>query len=143
MKSLQPPPWRPVLAAATLACAGATAQAAPAGEQAVVVRDAETGQLRAPTAAEAQALRDSQRQRAPQTASKAPVQRTHADGSVSVELDDSTLMYSVARRGADGTIERACVQGIEKAQSWANSAPSFARPVSTARTLRGARYEEQ
>ena len=56
----------------------------------------------------------------------------HADGAVQLELDESSLMYSVARRNADGTIERVCVEGSEAANK-ALKAPKFAsRPVSKA-----------
>ena len=47
-------------------------------------------------------------------------------GVISQELDASTLMYSVARIGADGKIEKVCVSGSEQAQK-AMSAPAFAK----------------
>lgn len=52
-----------------------------------------------------------------------------ANGAVAQELDATTLMYSVARVNADGTIERVCVNGSEAAAK-AMKAPAFAKRVS-------------
>ena len=79
-------PWRPALAALALATAAPlAAQAAP---QSVVVRDAETGQLRAPTADEAKVLNASRSKSARSTTAAAPVPRTLANGAVAMELDE-------------------------------------------------------
>jgi hypothetical protein len=105
-----------VLAAASLSAHADTA----AGMR--VSRDGTTGQLRAPTPEESQAL-DAAKGR---SAAKAPVGMLtgrvnpqpiyHADGTVEQELDESTLSYSVVRRGADGKMEMYCVTGNEAAQ---------------------------
>jgi len=52
-----------------------------------------------------------------------------ADGSIAQELDASTMVYTVARRNADGSIEMVCVNGTEAAQQ-ALKAPAFAKRVS-------------
>ena len=39
-----------------------------------------------------------------------------ANGTVGVELTTDTVMYSVARKNADGTISQYCVNGDEAAQ---------------------------
>lgn len=108
------------------ACAVAALLAASGASAATVARDPVTGELRAPTAAEAQAL--SQPAGTGRGAVKAaaaprgmltgrinpqPVQ--HADGSVEHELDESTLSFSVATRNADGSISQACVTGPDAA----------------------------
>lgn len=127
------------------ATALAVSAALPVAAQ-TVVRDAETGQLRAPNAAEAQALRGSSERRALRSTLAAPSQRALAHGAVSVELDESTLMYSVARRNADGSVSRACVQGEESALQAMKKPANFAKPLvasTAARTARGAVYEDK
>ena len=52
-----------------------------------------------------------------------------AGGGVAQELDASTMMYSVARVNADGTVEMVCVNGSDAAAK-AKKAPVFAKRVS-------------
>ena len=52
-----------------------------------------------------------------------------AGGGVAQELDASTMMYSVARVNADGTVEMVCVNGSDAAAK-AMKAPVFAKRVS-------------
>ena len=52
-----------------------------------------------------------------------------AGGGVAQELDASTMVYSVARVNADGTVEMVCVNGAEAAAK-AMKAPAFAKRVS-------------
>ena len=89
----------------------------------VVVRDAQTGELRAPTAAEAAALHggaSAQRQAsAPRVASVGP------GGGRKVLLGKSALVYSVATRGADGQLQEQCVNG----ETAAHAALSHPNPV--------------
>lgn len=134
-------------AGAALAAALGLPLAATAAEAATVVRDAETGQLRAPTAEEARALRAQGTRGDSRASSAQSAQRQirHKDGSVEMQLDESSMMYSVAQRHADGSIARACVQGEEQAKAVAAMPQGFAKPLraptSTARTARGAVYE--
>jgi hypothetical protein len=58
-----------------------------------------------------------------------PQQQRAGRGTVSQELDASTLMYSVARINADGKLERVCVSGSDAAQK-ALTAPEFAKRLS-------------
>jgi hypothetical protein len=139
-------PWRPTLCAATLALAGALPMAAQAGEEMRVVRDPETGQLRAPNAAEARALdRAAARLRGATTSSTAepaaPQVRVLPSGALSADLDESTLMYSVARTNEDGSLDRFCVQGADKAQAVLKAPKSFAKPITAQKTARGEAYE--
>ncbi|WP_288380014.1 post-PEP-CTERM-1 domain-containing protein [uncultured Massilia sp.] len=101
----------------TLALLGLGAQSAVAQEAApqaadslTVVKDPQTGQLRAPTAEEAvelkaQAATAKARQRSiPQT-----VQRiVHPKGYVGFQMTDESMSMAVAVRKPDGSIERQC-----------------------------------
>ena len=120
------------LAASALAtlCA-ATAMAPPpahaAGQQGmVVVRDAQTGELRAPTADEARALLgNATLQR------KAPGQHVETvgpGGSRKVQLGRSALVYSVATRDATGKLQEQCVSG-EHAAHEALQHPALQHPT--------------
>jgi hypothetical protein len=89
----------------------------------VVVRDPQTGQLRAPTAAELQALRK------PPTAAlqaqQKPALVTHPDGTRQLRIGEQGMVYSVVSRGADGKLVEQCVQG----SGAANTALEKANPV--------------
>jgi len=105
--------------ALTVLCA-ATAMALPhthaAGQQGmVVVRDPQTGELRAPTAAEAAALHSQAG-----LARKAPAQRVESvgpAGSRKVQLGKSALVYNVVTRDADGKLADQCVSGESAAHA--------------------------
>lgn len=94
-------------------CAGAAPQA-PAPQGLTVVRDADSGELRAPTAAELRALQRpataTGRQRADQ-----PQLVTGARGESSVVLGERALVYSVIQRGPDGKLDQRCVSGAHAA----------------------------
>ncbi len=120
---------RPALAAVALAAVGALPTAALAQQ---VVRDAESGQLRAPNAAEAAELRArpaARQARAALSSSAASesVETVLADGTVMKATGEEDLMYSVVRRNADGSLERVCVQGKDQAGK-VLKAKSFAKP---------------
>jgi hypothetical protein len=87
----------------------------------VVVRDATTGQLRAPTAAELQAL-NAQRLTAPATgplsgmpAGTRPIVTTGPDGTMRANVGRDSLMYAVIQRDADGKLHSQCVSGQHNA----------------------------
>lgn len=93
--------------------AGAAPQA-PAAQGLSVVRDAETGELRAPTAAELRALRAS----SATTTRAAPAQPqavTGTRGESSAVLGERGLVYAVVKRGADGKLDHHCVDGAHAA----------------------------
>jgi hypothetical protein len=100
-------------------CAATTMVPAPAhaaGQQGmVVVRDAQTGELRAPTAAESQALRGNSAQQ--RKAASQRVESVGPGGSRKVHLGRSALVYSVAKRGADGKLAEECVSGADAAHA--------------------------
>ncbi len=100
-------PDKTLISAALLAMAASAPQAQ---ESMTVVRDAETGKLRAPTAAEARELKGTSRasRDTPQTR---PQSSVRADGTRVLDLGERGLVYSVATRGADGKLAKKCVKG--------------------------------
>jgi hypothetical protein len=97
------------------ACCAALPSTAAAQEQSgmVVVRDAQTGQLRAPTAAEIRALAPPGA--AAMQAPSQPALVIHPSGARQVHLGERGLVYSVVTRGADGKLHDQCVQGAAAA----------------------------
>lgn len=79
----------------------------------VVVRDAQTGQLRAPTPAEARAL--APKATGAMTAQGKPSMVTHASGARQVHLGVRGLVYSVVTRDAGGKLADQCVHGADAA----------------------------
>ena len=84
----------------------------------VVVRDPQTGKMRAPTPEELRALRA----KAPPSAaalSGTPQQNkalTRRDGARGVRLGEKNLVYEVVTRGPDGKLGSQCVQGDAAAE---------------------------
>lgn len=96
--------------AALALLAGAQGAMAAGQDGMVMVRDAETGALRPPTAAEYAALRAQQAR--PPTVAPQVYQRP--DGTRQSRVS-SRQIYSVATRGADGALASTCVQGAQAA----------------------------
>jgi hypothetical protein len=90
--------------------------AAPVQDGMTVVRDAQTGKLRAPTSAELRALRASAI--APQV-NMLPVPPTTStlrpDGTRAIALGERGMVYAVMRRSADGTLAGHCVNSEQGA----------------------------
>jgi hypothetical protein len=87
---------------------------ASAQEGMVVVRDPQTGQLRAPTAAEMQTLT---KQRRTLAAPAQPTAVTRSDGVRQVYMGDKSQVYTVVTRDADGKLVNHCVQGESAAKA--------------------------
>lgn len=111
-----------LLAAAALPL-GATAQTAapeaPAADALTVVRDAETGQLRAPTAEEAAALNQKAgagNARRLRSAPPPPLQKFHSSGAQGVRLTDEMASAAVMVRAPDGKLAAQCVDSHEAAE---------------------------
>jgi hypothetical protein len=111
------------VAAAGLAPGAHAAEPAPSAR---VVKDPVSGELRAPTAAEAAALEaagkslKAQRQapaRGMLTGRVNPGQIKYPDGTVQQELDETSLAHTVMTRNADGTLEMVCVTGPEAVEA--------------------------
>jgi hypothetical protein len=99
-------------AAALAALCAATMMALPpahaAGQEGmVVVRDPQTGELRAPTPAEASALTAKSTQQ--RQAAQNRVQSVGPGGGRKVLLGKSALVYNVVTRDADGKLTEQCV----------------------------------
>jgi len=126
-----------VLSVLILAAAPAAQAADGVGMR--IVRDPVTGQLRAPTAEEAQAM-DAQEakaraEKAPAAgaapASPAPMEFRQANGSVRYRVGDAFLTYSVITRHADGTLNMQCVTGKESAEKVVlNPKAAMSKPAS-------------
>jgi hypothetical protein len=118
-------------AGATLALLGAAAlplsataqtaapQTAAQGADALtVVRDADTGQLRAPTADEAAALsqKAGANARRLRSAPPPPLQKFHSSGAQGVRLTDEMASAAVMVRTPDGKLAAQCVDSHEAAE---------------------------
>lgn len=99
---------------------------APAGDRLVVVRDPETGKLRAPTAAELEALgaRQARQDAARIGPLAAPQQKAHASGARGARLTDEFMSYSVVTRAADGRLVKHCVDGAHNIPAALDAASS-------------------
>jgi hypothetical protein len=97
--------------AALLLLAVFSMHARAAGQEGmVVVRDPQTGKMRAPTADELKALR-AQTPSAALAAPRQPAAVSRGDGSRGVRLGEKNMVYEVVTRGADGKLTRECVEG--------------------------------
>lgn len=89
----------------------------------VVVRDAETGQLRAPTSLEARALHPRTNASAARAAAPAPRMIIGPGGRRSVQLGERQMVYSVVTRDAEGKLAEQCVHGDHAAERAVQGAP--------------------
>lgn len=102
-----------------------------ASNRQMVVRDAATGQLRAVTAAEAQALMP--KTGAQRTGAQLKtLPRSHASGATGARLTDEFMSYSVVVRQPDGSLATLCFESREEADA-ALKATSVVK-TNTART---------
>lgn len=83
-----------------------------------VVRDAESGKLRAPTAEEAAALKQkaAPHARALRSAPPPPMQKFHASGARGARLTDEFVSSAVMVRGPDGKLAAQCVDSHAAAE---------------------------
>ncbi len=86
-----------------------SAAAEPPQEGMTVVRDPQTGQLRAPTAQELRALR-AKEVVSPDLAPR-PSTKVRPDGTRALDLGERGMVYATTTRAPDGTLVRKCVQG--------------------------------
>lgn len=98
---------------------GGDSQSGQSGQSGmVVVRDAQTGKMRAPTPDELKALRA----KTPASAGLAATPRasalgTRSDGARGARLGEKTRVYEVVTRGADGKLTSQCVEGADAARN--------------------------
>jgi hypothetical protein len=107
------------------------------GAAMTVVRDAETGQLRAPTADEIDAL--VMAARVPTLAARVSAAPTSpsfatASGAAGLHLGEEAFSFSVARRNLDGSVSEVCVTGAGSARK-ALAAPRLATAASPLKEL--------
>jgi hypothetical protein len=96
-----------------LAAGGTALAVEPVENGMTVVRDPQTGKLRAPTAAEVRALRSKTIQ--PLLTNVAPIKplksTVRPDGTRRIDLGERALVYSVMRRTPEGKLAGYCVNG--------------------------------
>jgi hypothetical protein len=100
--------------AALCVLASMTMHAKAAGQEGmVVVRDPQTGKMRAPTPEELRALRAKAPPPSAAVTGAAPQPRLlpRRDGARGVRLGEKSLVYDVVTRGEDGKLSSQCVQG--------------------------------
>lgn len=109
----------------------AAPSATAAGSSLVVVRDAESGQLRAATPAELSKLElqanRNQSLRSSLGAVQAPMQKSHASGARGARVTDAFISMSVAVKKADGSVAQECFESPEEAQAALKSAAAQAK----------------
>jgi hypothetical protein len=103
---------------ATLSIQARASGEAAGQEGMVVVRDPQTGKMRAPTPDEMKALRAATPPSASLAARPAaqPGVMTRPSGARGVHVGESHLVYEVVTRGADGKLSSQCIQGEAAAQ---------------------------
>jgi hypothetical protein len=102
----------------TEAAKPAQAQAPVDASSQIVVRDAASGQLRAATPEEAQALHSSRASAATlrkSAVATAPQSRFHSSGARGARLTDEFMSYSVVVRQPDGSMATLCFESKEAA----------------------------
>ena len=109
--SAQSPAQNP--ASGTAPASGTTSTTAGPAQGLTVVRDAETGRLRAPTPDEMRALQRTGP--SPLAAPPQPTMVTGPDGRRHVQLGERGMVYSVIKRGPDGKLDQQCVHGADAA----------------------------
>jgi hypothetical protein len=106
-----------VLASVTMHAKAQARDAERGQEGMVVVKDKQTGKMRAPTPEELRALRAKTPPAAGLTGvPAAPKTLTRRDGARGVRLGEKTLVYDVVTRGEDGKLSEQCVQGEDAAR---------------------------
>lgn len=111
----------PLAASAAVAAEEGTLPVSEATQDAlVVVRDAETGKLRAATneeRASLQSLRAAKRATALSAVAATPQLKRHSNGATGVRLTEDMTSYSVMVRRPDGKLEELCFATKEEADA--------------------------
>ena len=116
---------------------GLPVQAHEEPDQMIVVRDAATGQLRAPTADEIAALQAATLKARPEPQrnlanSRLNLQvKRHRSGAVGARSTDELASYSVVSRRADGQLAEACFESKRAAEAAVQAGPAPAAPQAT------------
>jgi len=94
-----------------------------------VFKDADTGEMRAPTAKEAAELSKQLREMFGNRKVAEPRGFTYKNGMTSWQIDPSLFKFSVARVEADGTITTDCIQGPEKTLEYVETSSTTNGPA--------------
>ncbi len=129
------------LAAQAAQPAQAQGVAATAADSLTVVRDADTGKLRAPTGAEAEELRgraaaDGRSVRSERAERTTLEPRAHRSGARGTRMTDESMHHTMIVRNADGSTSLQCFDskgGMHAAHSGESSAPVSASPRAAAK----------
>jgi hypothetical protein len=99
---------------------------AVSGDAQIVVRDGDTGKLRAATPDEARALHAGRAQaRAARGGGASPESRSHWSGARGARLTDDFMSFTVVVKRSDGKLVELCVEGAETTAKVVASAPQF------------------
>lgn len=106
-------------------------EAVQSTDQITVVRDADTGKLRAPTAQEYATLHEKSAKHNARIAPAATLQKFHFTGARGARLTDEFTSAVVAVRAADGGIVQQCFDSRDAAEAAVSTAGNVAIKVET------------
>ena len=106
------------------AAAAAEVSESPAADAQIVVKDGDTGKLRAATPEEARALHAG-RANARASRGASPESRSHWSGAQGARLTDEFMSFTVVVKRADGKLVELCVEGAETTAKVVASVPQF------------------
>ena len=98
---------------------------APAADAQIVVKDGDTGKLRAATPEEARALHAGRANARAGRRGAAPEARSHWSGAQGARLTDDFMSFTVVVKRADGKLVELCVEGAETTAKVVASAPEL------------------
>lgn len=117
-----------VLAACALPAAAQQIGATDSADAMTVVRDADSGKLRAATGQEMQAMQAAKAKMALRFAPAPTLQKYHPNGARGVRLTDEFMSSSVAVRNPDGSVQMQCLEPGHSALG-AHAHPQANQPV--------------
>ena len=106
------------------AAAPVTEASETAADAQIVVKDGDTGKLRAATPEEAHALRAGRANARAGRGGASMQARSHWSGARGARLTDESMTFSVVVKRADGTLVELCVEGAETTAKVVASAPT-------------------
>jgi hypothetical protein len=107
------------------AAAAAEVSASPSADAQIVVKDGDTGKLRAATPEEARALHAGRASARAGRGGASPESRSHWSGAQGARLTDDFMSFTVVVKRADGKLVELCVEGAETTAKVVASAPQF------------------
>jgi hypothetical protein len=107
------------------AAPGIDVSASPAAEAQIVVKDGDTGRLRAATPEEARALHAGRANARAGRRGASPESRSHWSGAQGARLTDDFMSFTVVVKRDDGKLVELCVEGAETTAKVVGSAPQF------------------